>query len=260
VSKNGDAQESWPELHLEIGYYDLPDARESGKLIEQIAAAFANAGDDGRTTQLRLQLTRTEISSLHAFFKIGNALFDLSEQREFLIAFVGRLGVSLRVFLDASGGTVPPSIRNLFLTLATTVDAGRASHAKIHVYGDNNTIIIIEKTEANTLRTILTPPKLAKEYILKEVAPEPKTTPTYIASQPLDRNKFPDGSFAMGSLISVNGAPHVRLDGSRGAILPAEGVPNDLNTTLPISVEGNVRWSRNRNESHVFVVSPIRLQ
>ena len=148
-------------LVLEIGYFDAADARTSGTAIERLANAFAQETRAGQS-RYGLELVRVEIASLHAWFDLGKTMLDLYEQRALFGGFLQTVAVALETVMNASGGQVAQvsaSVRTLLVSLAGPIVRKQASHAKLYVKGDNNTIIYIENLQAERIDQLFDAPK-----------------------------------------------------------------------------------------------------
>lgn len=138
------------------------DARLVGRAIDRLGIAFEQYLRNNRDLRGRLVLERIEFSSVVAFLRdlieVGGAALTLYEHRELLAGLVAQLGDALPILRNQSPGPVPAYLRNAIAALADPVARGAADRVTLSVHGDNNTILVIEKVDAEALRYLLQRP------------------------------------------------------------------------------------------------------
>jgi hypothetical protein len=218
-------------LVLEIGYHDAADARTSGTAIERLANAFAQETRDGQN-RYGLEIIRVEIASLHAWFDLGKTLLDLYDQRALFGGFLQTVAVALETVMNASGGQVAQvsaSVRTLLVSLAGPIVRKQASHAKLYVKGDNNTIIYIENLQAERIDQLFDAPKRVRSgggFIAYEEAREIAEPANDVRALPRARElpPVPIADETQATLLSIGGEWYARPTGFHGVMLPvAEG-------------------------------------
>lgn len=214
-------------LVLEIGYYDAADARTSGTAIERLANAFAQETRSGQNRH-GLEIIRVEIASLHAWFDLGKTLLDLYDQRALFGGFLQTVAVALETVMNASGGQVAQvsaSVRTFLTSLAGPIVRKQASHAKLYVRGDNNTIIYIESLHAERIDQLFDAPKRVRSgggFIAYEEAREIAAPANDLRALP--RNAPPIADETQATLLNIAGQWYARPAGFHGVMLPvAEG-------------------------------------
>lgn len=214
-------------LVLEIGYYDAADARTSGTAIERLANAFAQETRTGRDRH-GLELVRVEIASLHAWFDLGKTLLDLYEQRALFGGFLQTVAVALETVMNAGGGIGPisASVRSFLVSLAAPIVRKQASHARIYVKGDNNTIIYIENLQAERIDQLFDAPRRVRRgggflsYDGDRVVP--RQTEQKDASPGRSEARLPArmADETQATLLNVAGQWYARPAGFQGVMLP----------------------------------------
>ncbi|GEM_PF-1547640 len=218
-------------LVLEIGYYDAADARTSGTAIERLANAFAQETRSGQN-RYGLEIVRVEIASLHAWFDLGKTLLDLYDQRALFGGFLQTVAVALETVMNASGGSVgqiSASVRTFLVSLAGPIVRKQASHAKLYVRGDNNTIIYIENLQAERIDQLFEAPKRVRSgggFIAyeeaRQVAAPANDLPA--VAQEKERLPAPIVDETQATLLHIGGQWYARPAGFHGVMLPvAEG-------------------------------------
>ncbi len=224
-------------LVLEIGYYDAADARTSGTAIERLANAFAQETRDGQNRH-GLEIIRVEIASLHAWFDLGKTLLDLYDQRALFGGFLQTVAVALETVMNASGGQVAQisaSVRTFLTSLAGPIVRKQASHAKLYVKGDNNTIIYIESLQAERIDQLFDAPKRVRSgggfilsdqtEVLDRMIAAQRAVETEVAeaiATQFEPNRAisaaPEDTQA--TLLSIGGQWYARPAGFHGVMLP----------------------------------------
>lgn len=214
-------------LVLEIGYYDAADARTAGTAIERLANAFAQETRDGQNRH-GLEMIRVEIASLHAWFDLGKTLLDLYDQRALFGGFLQTVAVALETVMNASGGQVAQvsaSVRTLLVSLAGPIVRKQASHAKLYVKGDNNTIVYIENLHAERIDQLFDAPKRVRSgggFVAYEEARQVAPPTNDLSALP--RAEPPIADETQATLLSIGGQWYARPSGFHGVMLPvAEG-------------------------------------
>lgn len=218
-------------LVLEIGYYDAADARTSGTAIERLANAFAQETRDGQNRH-GLEMIRVEIASLHAWFDLGKTMLDLYDQRALFGGFLQTVAVALETVMNASGGQVAQvsaSVRTFLTSLAGPIVRKQASHAKLYVRGDNNTIIYIESLQAERIDQLFEAPKRVRSgggFIAYEEARDIARPPLErIAPRRTEEEKRlppPITDDSQATLLNIAGQWYARPAGFQGVMLPVE--------------------------------------
>ncbi|MBB4096565.1 hypothetical protein [Sphingomonas kyeonggiensis] len=201
-------------LVLEIGYFDAADARTSGTAIERLANAFAQETRAGQS-RYGLELVRVEIASLHAWFDLGKTMLDLYEQRALLGGFLQTVAVALETVMNASGGNVgqiSASVRSFLVSLAGPIVRKQASHARLSVQGDNNTIIYIETLQAERIDQLFDAPR--------RVRGGGGFGPIYVEKAQEARANLPAPEETSATLLNIAGAWYARPAGFQGVMLP----------------------------------------
>lgn len=210
-------------LVLEIGYYDAADARTSGTAIERLANAFAQETRDGQNRH-GLEIIRVEIASLHAWFDLGKTLLDLYDQRALFGGFLQTVAVALETVMNAGGGQVAQisaSVRTFLTSLAGPIVRKQASHAKLYVKGDNNTIIYIESLQAERIDQLFDAPKRVRSgggfvaYEETRKVAEPANDP-----RTLSRAEPSTMGETQAALLHIAGQWYARPAGFQGVMLP----------------------------------------
>lgn len=200
-------------LVLEIGYFDAADARTSGTAIERLANAFAQETRAGQS-RYGLELVRVEIASLHAWFDLGKTMLDLYEQRALLGGFLQTVAVALETVMNASGGNVgqiSASVRSFLVSLAGPIVRKQASHARLSVQGDNNTIIYIENLQAERIDQLFDAPRRVRGgggFV------------TQVEKAVEARANLPAPEETSATLLNIAGAWYARPAGFQGVMLP----------------------------------------
>ncbi len=265
-----------PLLRLWIGYYDAPDARETGQVIERLANAYTQTLPrvGGRPARLAVEQLRigSLLVDLKAAFETGAAIVTIIEQREMLVGFVQRIALAVQAARDASMGIdISPSIRNFLYSFVKPVATGRASEARLHVEGDNNVVIVINGENAAALDSILQRLMPARgngasgSYVgytpveprffrngegggtlslaqLDEAAtaPGPEAQPTKLAQQP---------DIMAAKAMQIDGKWYAQPEGFNGVILPISGkMPTDMPASMQndLALAGAVQFVNGR--------------
>jgi hypothetical protein len=156
-------------LRLSVGYYGAPDIRSASQILDRLGNAFTQElRRSGEAYQL--DITKIEIGSLRAFLDIAGNLLELYEQRETLSRFTAVLVASYQSVIGTNVVEIIPAMRSFLSAISGPVASGRASHAKVHVVGDNNNVFYIEKADAELLQMFLTPPRRVEPPRIRRAA------------------------------------------------------------------------------------------
>ncbi|MBB4837721.1 hypothetical protein HNP52_000772 [Sphingomonas kyeonggiensis] len=253
-------------LILEIGYYGLPDARSAGTVIERLANAFAQ---ETRSTAPgnRLEIAYLQIASLHAFLELANTVADLYEQRKLLGNFVQGIATSIQLILATGVDPVPlsASVRTFLKALVAPMSRGEASHAKVYVRGNNNTVVFIDGAQAEQIARFLEPAKKATDSALVGAeVPEPEGAPStvrrfagaymdsplLVVREPNEQPALPeaptlrDAEPRVATLVRMGPATYVRPHGSGGLMVPVAGPQPPFDRAEPgTMVDGVLHFS-----------------
>src|SRR4051812_33643643 len=98
-------------LKVHVGYYGLPDARETGRILVRLSNAFTQQMRFDRALPgARLVVDAIHIESFTGFlrdlFEVGGAIIKVADHRAFLQDFVS--AVANAIMMIGQSGGVPP--------------------------------------------------------------------------------------------------------------------------------------------------------
>jgi hypothetical protein len=264
------------QLVVRINYFRLPDARETGRILDRLGI-LAERPVGGAVTQAPFQLAieRVEISSwvaiLKPIFDIGAAAMTLIEQREHVREMLHQMIAALESLRQSNGGELPSTMRTFFSEISTPIRRGRATRVEIHLKGDNDCHFIFEEADAVLIQQVVAmvrPSPLREGPVPKRSVVTPVITKSYgggwrtIGDFNAERRvkdlkkAYPSGTRVYGSLIFYEGAWRFRIDGAKGTTVLAESVPAWLDRNESHPATGSANWI-GRPATIVIAVDPI---
>jgi hypothetical protein len=140
---------------------DLPEVRQTGVMLDRLANAYrgySRLGYQNPEYAGDLVIEQIHVGSLWVIFRdvleTATAIITLYEHRELLGGFVTQLNDALSLVQSVSGSPLP-MYRTALEALSAPVRTGRATTVTLNVVGDNNRILIIDRTAAEDIRHFL---------------------------------------------------------------------------------------------------------